>query len=68
MQRSTVGGGRAPCTRVQSEKESERVGQRAQMREEKWASRARGCGRGQRTRGCVRVHGGEIVGGRLRTS
>jgi hypothetical protein len=29
---------------------------------------ARGRGRGRRTRGHGRVHGGEIVGGRLRTS
>jgi hypothetical protein len=73
-QRSTAGGGRAPCTRGQSEREGERVGQRAQMREERWASRARGSkgarwrGCGWRTRGRGRVHGGEIVGGRLRTS
>jgi hypothetical protein len=39
-QRSTVGGGGAPCTCGQSEREGERVGQRAQMREERWASRA----------------------------
>jgi hypothetical protein len=73
-QRSTASDGGAPCTRGQSEREGERVGQRAQMREERWASRARGSkgarghGRGQRTRGRGRVHGGEIVGGRLRTS
>jgi hypothetical protein len=63
---STDDGG-APCTRGYSEREGERVGQRAQMREGRWASRARGHGRGRRTRGRGRVHGGEIVGGRLRT-
>jgi hypothetical protein len=73
-QRSMAGGGGAPCTRGQSEREGERVGQRAQMREERWASRARGSKgargheRGRRTRGRGRVHGGEIMGGRLRTS
>jgi hypothetical protein len=41
-QRSTAGGGGGPCTRGQSEREGERVGQRAQMREERWASRERG--------------------------
>jgi hypothetical protein len=41
-QRSTMGGGGAPCTRGQSEREGDRVGQRAQMREERWASRVRG--------------------------
>jgi hypothetical protein len=73
-QRSTTGGGGAPCTRGQSEREGERVWQRAQMREGRWASRARGskgaqvrgCGRRTRGRGCV--HDGEIVGRRLRTS
>jgi hypothetical protein len=70
-QRSMAGGGRAPCTRGQSEREGERVGQRAQMREGRWASRARGSkgargrGRGRRTRGRGRVHGGEIVGEKL---
>ncbi|KAL5676848.1 hypothetical protein ACJX0J_012979, partial [Zea mays] len=68
-QRSTVGGGGAPCTHGQSERGGERVGQRAQMGEERWASRARGSkgawghGRGRRTRGRGRIHGGEIVGG-----
>jgi hypothetical protein len=44
------------------------------MREGRWASRARGSkgaqahGHGQRTRGCGRVHGDEIVGGRLETA
>jgi hypothetical protein len=71
---ASAGGGRAPCLRGQSEREVERVGQRAQMREERWASRARGSKgarvheRGRRTRGRGRVHGGEIVGGRLRTT
>jgi hypothetical protein len=68
---ASVGGGGAPCTRGQSEREGERVGQRAQMREGRWASRARGSkgarglGRGRRTRGCGLVHDEEIVGGRL---
>jgi hypothetical protein len=44
------------------------------MREGRWASRAWGSkgaqelGRGRRTRGRGRVHDGEIVGERLRTS
>jgi hypothetical protein len=44
------------------------------MEEGRWASRARGSkgargrGRGRRTRGCGRVHDGEIVGGRLRAA
>jgi hypothetical protein len=56
----------------QSEREGERARQRAQMEEVRWASRARGSkgapglGHGRRTRGRGRVHGGEIVGGRLR--
>jgi hypothetical protein len=60
-----------PGPRGLSEREGERVGQRAQMREGRWASRARGSkgarghGRGRRTRGSGRVHGGEIVGERL---
>jgi hypothetical protein len=55
----------------QSEREGERVWQRAQMSEGRWASRARGSkgarvrGRGRRTRGCGRVHDGEIMGERL---
>jgi hypothetical protein len=71
---ASAGGGGAPYTRGQSEREGERVGQRAQMREGRWASRARGSkgarglGRGWRTRGRGRVHGGEIVGGRLETT
>jgi hypothetical protein len=73
-QRSMAGGGGALCTRGQSEREGERVWQRARMREGRWASRARGSkgawgrGRGRRTHGRVRVHDGEIVGERLRTS
>jgi hypothetical protein len=71
---ASAGGGGAACSRGQSEREGERVGQRAQMREERWASRARGSkgarahGRGRRTRGRGRVHGGEIMGERLRTA
>jgi hypothetical protein len=71
---STAGGGGAPCTRGQSEREGERVWQRAQMSERRWASRARGSkgaraqGRGRRTRGRRRVHDGEIVGERLGTA
>jgi hypothetical protein len=70
---SSAGGGEAPCTRGQSEREGERVWQRAQMSEGRWASRARGSkgaraqGRGWRTRERGRVHGGEIVGERLGT-
>ncbi|KAL5681578.1 hypothetical protein ACJX0J_007963, partial [Zea mays] len=66
---STTGGGGAPYTRGQSERKGERVWQRAQMREGRWASRARGSkgarvhGRGRRTPERGRVHGGEIVGG-----
>jgi hypothetical protein len=61
-------------SRGQSEREGERAGQRAQMEEGKWESRARGSkearglGRGRRTRGRGHVHDGEIVGGRLRTA
>jgi hypothetical protein len=60
--------------RGQSEREGERVWQRAQMREGRWASRVRGSNgaqirrHGRRTHRHGRVHGGEIVGGRLRTS
>jgi hypothetical protein len=60
--------------RVGRAREGKRVGQRAQMREERWASRAqgskgaRGRGRGRRTRSHGRVHDGEIMGGRLRTN
>jgi hypothetical protein len=58
----------------QSEREGERAGQRAQMEEGRWASRAwgskgaRGLGRGRRTRGRGHEHGREIVGERLRTA
>jgi hypothetical protein len=74
-----IGGGRRWAvaeilgSRGPSERESERAGQRAQMEEGRWASRARGSkgarglGRGRRTRGCGRVHDGEIVGERLGT-
>jgi hypothetical protein len=51
----------------QSERDGEGAVQRAQMREGRWASRARGLRRGRRTRGRGRVHGGEIVGERLET-
>jgi hypothetical protein len=57
----------------QSEREGERVGQRAQMEEGRWASRAwgskgaLGLDRGWRTRGRGRVHSREIVGEMLGT-
>jgi hypothetical protein len=60
-------------SRGQSEREGERVGQRAQMREGRSASRARGSkgarglGHGWRTRGRGHVPGGEIMGERLGT-
>jgi hypothetical protein len=69
-----AGGGGALCTRGQSKREGERVWQRVQMGEGRWASRvrgskgARGLGCGRRTRERGRVHGGEIVGKRLETS
>jgi hypothetical protein len=65
---ASSGGGGAPCSRGQSEREGERAGQRAQMREGRWASREWGLERGRRTRGRVRVHGREIVGGMLETA
>jgi hypothetical protein len=71
---ASADGGGAPCSRAQSEREGERAGQRAQMREGRWASRARGSkgapglGRDRRTHGRGRVNGGEIVGGRLETA
>jgi hypothetical protein len=74
MQWSSAGGGGALCSHGQSEREGERVWQRAQMREGRWASRARGSkgarahGRGRRTRGRGCVHDEEIVDGRLRTA
>jgi hypothetical protein len=55
-------------------REGERAGHWAQMREGRWASRARGSKgaqahrRGRRSRGRGHVHGGEIVGGRLETA
>jgi hypothetical protein len=61
-------------SRRQSEREGEGARQRAQMREGRWASRARGSkgarrlGRGWSTRDRGRVHDGEIVGGRLETA
>jgi hypothetical protein len=71
---ASADGGGTLCLRGQSEREGEGAGQRAQMREGRWASRAqgsegvRGLGRGRRTRGRGRVHDGEIVGGRLETA
>jgi hypothetical protein len=71
---SSAGSGRALCSRGQSEREGERVWQRVQMRERRWVSRARGSKgawahrRGQRTCGRGRIHGGEIMDGRLRTA
>jgi hypothetical protein len=71
---TSVDGGEALSSRGQSEREGEEAGQRAQMREGRWASRergsegARGLERGRRTRGRGRVHDGEIVGERLETS
>jgi hypothetical protein len=70
---TSTGGGGALGSRGQSKREGEGAGPRAQMREGRWASRARGSkgtrrlGRGRRTRGRGCVHGGEIVGGRLET-
>jgi hypothetical protein len=60
---ASAGGGGALCSREQSEREGERVGQRAQMRGDWWASTARGSkgarghGCGRRTRGRGHVHG-----------
>jgi hypothetical protein len=60
--------------RVGRTREGEGVWQMAQMREGRWASRARGSkgaraqGRGRRTRGRGCVHDGEIVGERLGTT
>jgi hypothetical protein len=68
-------GGRWQSSRFAwAEREREGAGQRAQMGEGRWASRARGSkgarglGRGRGTRGRGRVHGGEIVGKRLETA
>jgi hypothetical protein len=69
-----VDGGGALCSRGQSERDGEGAGQRAQMREGRWASRAqgskgaRGLRRGRRMHGRGRVHGGEIVGESLETA
>jgi hypothetical protein len=71
---TSAGGGGALGSRGQSEREGEGAGQRAQMGEGRWASRARGSKgarglvRGRRTRGRGRIHGGEIVGERLKTA
>jgi hypothetical protein len=72
----SAGSGGALGSRGQSEREreGEGAGQRAQMGEGRWASRARGSKgawgleRGWGTRGRGRVHGGEIVGERLETT
>jgi hypothetical protein len=70
----SAGGGGALGSRGQSEREGEEAGQRAQMGEGRWASRAQGSKgawgleRGRRTRGRGRVHGEEIVGERLETA
>jgi hypothetical protein len=63
-QRSTMGGGGALCLRGQSEREGERVWQRAQMREGRWASRSWGS-KGAQAQGRGRAHDGEIIGERL---
>jgi hypothetical protein len=69
-----VGGGKALYSRGQSETEGEGVWLRTQMSKGRWASRtwgskvARARGRGRRTRGRGRIHGGEIMGERLRTT
>jgi hypothetical protein len=74
MRWTSVGGGGALGSCGQSEREGEGAGQRAQMGEGRWASRARGSkgarglGRGRRKRGRGCVHGGEIVGERLDTA
>jgi hypothetical protein len=71
---TSAGGRGALGSRGQSEREGEGAGQRAQMGEGRWASRVRGSkgtrahGRGRRTSGRGRVHGGEIVGERLETA
>jgi hypothetical protein len=72
-EQAAVGGG-ALGSLGQSEREGEGAGKRAQLGEGRLASRvqgskgARGLGRGRRTRGRGRVHGGEIVGERLETA
>jgi hypothetical protein len=71
---TSASGGGALSLRGQSEREGEGAGQRAQMGEGRWASRARGSkgaqahGCGRRSRGRGRVHGGETVGERLETA
>jgi hypothetical protein len=71
---TSAGGGGALSSRGQSEREGEGAGQRVQMGEGRWASRTRGSkgvrglGRGRRTSGRGRFHGGEIVGKRLETT
>jgi hypothetical protein len=71
---TSAGGGGALGSRGQSEREGEGVGQRAQMGEGRWASRARGSkgawglGHGRRTRNRGCVHNGEIVVERLETA
>jgi hypothetical protein len=68
---ASAGGGGALGSCRQTEREGEGAGQKAQMREGRWASRAlgskgtRGLGCGWRTRGRGCIHGGEIVGERL---
>jgi hypothetical protein len=72
--RAAAGGGGALGSRGQSEREGMRAGQRVQMGEGRWVSRARGSkgtrglGRGRRTHYRGRVHNGEIVGERLETA
>jgi hypothetical protein len=64
-QRSTAGGGEAPCMRGQSEREGERVWQRAQMSEGRWASRVRAQkGRGHRDMAEERADVGASTAGR----
>jgi hypothetical protein len=66
---SMVGGGGALYSRVQSEREGERVRLRAQVSGGRWASGARGskgartCGGGRRSRGRGRVDGGGLWAG-----
>jgi hypothetical protein len=67
---STVSGGGALWSRAQSEREGERLQLRAQVSGGRWASRARGskeartCGGGRRSRGRGCVHdGGSWAGG-----
>jgi hypothetical protein len=59
-----VSGGGALCSHGQSEREGEGVWLRVKVSEGRWASRVRGSkgarawGRGRRTRGRGRIHGG----------